>query len=110
MGDYTGAYRAMEELYKSGVIRAIGICNFYPHVLTDLCETVKVMLAVNQVELHSFFLQADTLAVMKEYEIIPKAWGSFAEGNHGIITHPVHSAIGGKYGKSAAQVALIWNV
>lgn len=110
MGDYIGAYRAMEELYKNGEIRAIGVCNFYPHVLADLCETVEVMPAVNQVELHPFFQQTDALALMKEYEVIPEAWGPFAEGNHGIFTHPVLSDIGGKYGKSAAQVALRWNV
>lgn len=110
MGDYVGAYRAMEELYKEGVIRAIGVCNFYPQVLTDLCETVEVMPAVNQVELHPFFRQADALETMKEYGVVPEAWGPFAEGNHGIFTHPVLSAIGEKYGKSAAQVALRWNV
>lgn len=66
MGDYIGAYRAMEELYKNGEIRAIGVCNFYPHVLADLCETVEVMPAVNQVELHPFFQQTDALALMKE--------------------------------------------
>ncbi len=110
MGDYTGAWRAMEELYKEGVIRAIGVCNFYPHVLTDFCETVEILPAVNQVELHPFFAQGDALAVMKEYEIVPEAWGPFAEGKHGIFTHPVLTAIGEKYGKTAAQVALRWNV
>lgn len=110
MGDYVGAYRAMEELYKEGVIRAIGVCNFYPQVLTDLCETVEVMPAVNQVEMHPFFRQDDALETMKEYGVVPEAWGPFAEGNHGIFTHPVLSAIGEKYGKSAAQVALRWNV
>lgn len=110
MGDYIGAWHAMEELYKEGVIRAIGVCNFYPHVLTDFCETVEVVPAVNQVELHPFFQQEDALAVMKEYEIVPEAWGPFAEGKHGIFTHPVLTAIGEKYGKTAAQVALRWNV
>lgn len=110
MGDYIGAWRAMEELYKDGVIRAIGVCNFYPHVLTDFCETVEVMPAVNQVELHPFFAQEDALSIMKEYEIVPEAWGPFAEGKHGIFTHPVLTAIGEKYGKTAAQVALRWNV
>lgn len=110
MGDYMGAWRAMEELYKEGVIRAVGVCNFYPHVLTDFCETVEILPSVNQVELHPFFQQEDALAVMKEYEIIPEAWGPFAEGKHGIFTHPVLTAIGEKYGKSAAQVALRWNV
>lgn len=110
MGDYTGAYRAMEELYKEGRIRAIGVCNFYPHVLADLCETVEVIPAVNQVELHPFFSQEDALKLMKEYGVVPEAWGPFAEGKHGIFTHPVLTAIGAKYGKSAAQVALRWNV
>ena len=110
MGDYFGAYRAMEELYKEGLIRAIGVCNFYPHILTDFCETVEVIPAVNQVELHPFFQQPDGLSSMKEYGIVPEAWGPFAEGKHGIFTNPVLSSIGDKYGKTAAQVALRWNV
>ena len=110
MGDYIGAYRAMEEAYKDGTIRAIGVCNFYPARLADLCETVEVIPAVNQVELHPFFQQETALAVMKEYGVRPEAWGPFAEGNHGIFTHPVLTKIGEKYGKTAAQVALRWNV
>ena len=110
MGDYIGAWRAMEEAYKAGKLRAIGVCNCYPHVLADICETVAVKPAVNQVELHPFFQQENALALMKEYGVQPEAWGPFAEGNHGIFTHPVLTAIGQKYGKSAAQVALRWNV
>ena len=110
MGDYVGAYRAMEEAYREGKLKAIGVCNFYPNRLADLCETVEVIPAVNQVELHPFFQQENALALMKEYGVVPEAWGSFAEGNHGIFTHPVLTAIGQKYGKSAAQVALRWNV
>ena len=110
MGDYIGAYRAMEEAYKAGKLRAIGVCNCYPQILTDICETVDVIPAVNQVELHPFFQQENALALMKEYGVQPEAWGPFAEGNHGIFTHPVLTAIGQKYGKSAAQVALRWNV
>ena len=110
MGDYIGAYRAMEEAYREGKLRAIGVCNFYPARLADLCETVTVMPAVNQVELHPFFQQEDALALMKEYGVHPEAWGPFAEGNHGIFTHPVLTKIGEKNGKSAAQVALRWNV
>lgn len=109
MGDYIGAYRAMEEAYKDGKVKAIGVCNMYPHVLADLCETVDVVPAVNQVELHPFFQQEDALALMKEYGVVPEAWGPFAEGKYGIFTHPVLTKIGGKYGKSAAQVALRWN-
>lgn len=110
MGDYIGAYRAMEEAYQEGKLRAIGVCNFYPARLADLCETVTVMPAVNQVELHPFFQQENALALMKEYGVHPEAWGPFAEGKHGIFTHPVLTKIGEKYGKSAAQVALRWNV
>ena len=109
-GDYYGAWRAMEEAYKEGKLKAIGVCNFYPNRLADLCETVEVKPAVNQVELHPFFQQENALALMKQYGVHPEAWGPFAEGNHGIFTHPVLSAIGQKYGKSAAQVALRWNV
>ena len=108
--DYVGAYRAMEEAYKEGKLKTIGVCNFYPARLADLCETVEVMPAVNQVELHPFFQQENALAVMKEYGVVPEAWGPFAEGNHGIFTHPVLTKIGDKYGKSVAQVALRWNV
>ena len=110
MGDYIGAWRAMEEAYKAGKLRAIGVCNCYPHVLADICETVAVKPAVNQVELHPFFQQENALTLMREYGVHPEAWGPFAEGNHGIFTHPVLTAIGQKYGKSAAQVALRWNV
>lgn len=110
MGDYIGAYRAMEEACKAGKLRAIGVCNFYPNRLADLCETVEVKPAVNQVELHPFFQQENALALMKEYGVHPEAWGPFAEGSHGIFTHPVLTKIGQKYGKSAAQVALRWNV
>ena len=110
MGDYIGAYRAMEEAYKEGKLKAIGVCNFYPNRLADLCETVEVKPAVNQVELHPFFQQENALALMKQYGVHPEAWGALAGGNHGIFTHPVLSAIGQKYGKSAAQVALRWNV
>lgn len=109
MGDYVGAYRAMEEAYKEGMIKAIGVCNFYPARLADLCETVEVMPAINQVELHPFFQQENALEVMKQYGVAPMAWGPLAEGNHNIFTHPVLAPIGEKYKKSAAQVALRWN-
>ena len=89
MGDYTGAYRAMEEAYKDGILKAIGVCNFYPERLADLCETVEITPMVDQVELHPFFAQKKALELMKEYGVIPEAWGPFAEGNHGIFSHPV---------------------
>lgn len=110
MGEYYGAWRAMEELYKEGKIRAIGVCNFYPAVLADFCETVNVIPAINQVELHPFFAQENALKNMQEYGVTPMAWGPLAEGKHGIFTHPVLTEIGNKYGKTPAQVALKWNV
>lgn len=110
MGDYYGAYRAMEEAYKEGKIKAIGVCNFYPERLADLCLNVEVKPAVNQVELHPFFQQENALKVMKEYGVQPEAWGPFAEGKYGIFTDEKLTAIGNKYGKSAAQVVLRWNI
>jgi len=110
VGDYYGAYRAMEELYREGRVRAIGVCNFYPERLTDLAMHADIMPAVNQIELHPFFQQENALKTMKEYGIQPEAWGPFAEGRHGIFTHPVLTEIGKKYSKSAAQIALRWNV
>ncbi|KAF5081305.1 aldo/keto reductase [Oscillibacter ruminantium] len=109
MNDYYGAWRAMEELYDEGKIRAIGVCNFYPERLADLCVNPRIMPAVNQVELHPFFAQSGALETMKEFGVQPEAWGPMAEGKHNIFAHPVLSEIGAKYGKSAAQVALRWN-
>lgn len=109
MSDYYGAWRAMEELYDEGKIRAIGVCNFYPERLADLCVNARIMPAVNQVELHPFFAQSGALETMKEFDVQPEAWGPMAEGKHNIFAHPVLSEIGAKYGKSAAQVALRWN-
>ena len=110
MGDYIGAWRAMTEAYKEGRIRAIGVCNFYPHRLADFCETVDELPAVNQVELHPFFQQENALSLMREYGVQPMAWAPFAEGRHGIFTHPVLTRIGEKYGKGTGQVALRWNM
>lgn len=109
MSDYYGAWRAMEELYDEGKIRAIGVCNFYPERLADLCVNARIMPAVNQVELHPFFAQSGALETMKKFGVQPEAWGPMAEGKYNIFAHPVLSEIGAKYGKSAAQVALRWN-
>ena len=109
MCDYIGAYRAMEEAYKAGKLRAIGVCNCYPQVLADICETVEVKPAVDQVELHPFFQQENALSLMREYGVQPEAWAPFAEGRHSIFTHPVLTKIGEKYGNGAGQVALRWN-
>ena len=109
MGDYFAAYRGITRAYKEGLTKAVGVANFYPAILTNLCENVEVIPAVNQVEMHPFFVQATAIDNMKSYGIAPQAWGPLAEGKHGIFTDPVLVEIGKKYGKSAAQVVLKWN-
>lgn len=108
--DYYGSWRAMEELYKEGKIRAIGVCNFYPDRLADLCVNAQVTPMVNQVECHPFFQQKEALETMREFKVQPEAWGPFAEGKYGIFQNEVLNAIAKKYGKTAAQVILRWNV
>lgn len=110
VGDYIGAWRAMTEAYREGKLRAIGVCNFNAARLLDFCESVEVKPAVNQVEIHPFFHQKETMHVMAEYGVVPEAWGPFAEGQFGIFTNPVLTEIGRAHGKTAAQVALRWNI
>ncbi|MBQ2604137.1 MAG: aldo/keto reductase [Clostridia bacterium] len=110
MSDYFAAYRGITKAYKEGIVKAIGVANFYPAILANLCENVEIIPAVNQVELHPFFQQENALALMKEYGVAPQAWGPLAEGKHGIFTDPVLTEIGSRCGKSAAQVVLRWNV
>ncbi len=110
MNDYFAAYRGITKAYKEGLTKAIGVANFYPAILANFCETVEVIPAVNQVELHPFFVQQPAIENMKAYGVIPQAWGPLAEGKHGIFTDPEMKAIGDKYGKSNAQVVLRWNV
>ena len=108
-GDYYGAWRAMEELYEAGKIRAIGLSNFGSDRLVDLVMNNKVVPAVNQVECHPFFQQKAAFEFMKEYQIQPEAWAPFAEGQKNLFSNEMLSGIGTKYGKSAAQVVLRWN-
>ncbi len=110
MKDYFAAYRGITKAYQEGLAKAIGVSNFYPAILANFCETVEVIPAVNQVELHPFFAQEAALENMKSYGVVPQAWGPLAEGKHGIFTDPKLTEIGKKYGKSAAQVVLRWNV
>lgn len=109
MSDYFAAYRGITKAYKEGLTKAIGVANFYPAILANLCETVEVIPAVNQVELHPYFVQQSAVENMKAYGVVPQAWGPLAEGKYGIFTDPELTAIGAKYGKTAAQVALRWN-
>lgn len=104
--DYYGTYRAMEEGYKKGWIRAIGVSNFYPDRLVDFCNFVEVKPAINQVETHVFQQQKTAHEYMVKYGVQHQSWGPFAEGRKDFFTNPVLCEIGKKYGKSSAQVAL----
>lgn len=104
--DYYGTYRAMEEAYKAGKVRAVGVSNFYPDRLIDLCQFAEVTPAVNQVETHVFQQQAKAHEIMKKYGVQHESWGPFAEGRRDFFQNPVLTEIGAKYGKSSAQTAL----
>lgn len=104
--DYYGSYRALEEAYRTGKARAIGVSNFYPDRLIDLCQFVEVQPAVNQVETHVFHQQIKAHEVMDKYGVQHESWGPFAEGRKDFFGNPVLNEIGKKYGKSAAQIAL----
>ncbi len=110
MGDYINAWKGLEKLYQTGKLKAIGMANCYPHVLVDLCETFTIKPMINQVEMHPFFQQQVNLDIMKEYGIIPEAWAPFNEGKRNFFNNPVLTEIGRKYGKTAAQTALCWNI
>lgn len=105
-GDYYGTYRAMEEAYKAGKLRAIGVSNFYPDRFVDLAENCSVIPAVNQVETHVFNQQINPRRIMAEYGTQIESWGPFAEGKNNLFTNEVLTAIGHQYKKSVAQVAL----
>ena len=100
----------MEELYRDGKVRAIGVSNFYPDRLTDLCVNAQVIPAIDQVELHPFFTQDAAIANMKLYGVQPQAWRPLAQGTNGIFQNPVLETISEKYGKTVAQIVLRWNI
>lgn len=109
-GDYYGAWRAMEELYKEGRIRAIGVSNFQSDRIIDLCYTADIKPMVNQLELHPFYQREEELDILREYGIVPQAWAPFAEGMNGMFTNPVLKGIAKRHGKTVAQIILRWNV
>ena len=109
-GDYYGSWCAMEELYKEGRIRAIGVCNFMSDRIIDFGFNVDVMPAIDQIELHPFYQREPELAVLKEYGIKPTAWAPFAEGLNGMFTNPVMKVIASEHGKTVGQVILRWNI
>ena len=105
-GDYYGTYRAMEKAYRAGKVRAIGVSNFYPDRLIDLCNFVEVKPAVNQVETHVFCQQKAAREVMKRHGVQIESWGPFAEGKNGLFTNPVLTEIAAAHERSVAQIAL----
>ena len=120
--DRYGAYRALEEAYKEGKLRAIGVSNFYPDHFIDIASNMEIVPAVNQVETHVFAQQIEPQRIMEAFGTrimswCPLAegfgtrimsWGPLAEGRNGFFTNPMLAEIGSKYGKSVAQVALRW--
>ncbi|MGG5753534.1 aldo/keto reductase [Zafaria sp. Z1313] len=107
-GDYYSEWRAMQDLYGQGRIRAIGVSNFHPDRLIDLITNNEVVPAVNQVETHPFHQRAADQEFMREHGVQIESWGPFAEGRNNLFTHPVLSEIGAAHGRSVAQVVLRW--
>lgn len=110
LGDYYGAWRAMEDLYEAGKIRAIGVCNFDGARLMDLCYNARIKPMINQIERHPHFQRSEDLAVMKKLGVQPQAWAPFAEGLKGMFAEPVLMEIAEKYGKTVPQVILRWDI
>lgn len=110
MRDYFSAWRALEDAYEAGKLKAIGVSNFYAHVLTNFCETVKIKPMVNQVELHPYFAQSEALDTMKRYNVQPEAWAPLGGGRHKPFEDALLQGIANNHGKSIAQVILRWNV
>lgn len=108
LGDYYGAWRALEELYQEGLIRAIGVCNFYPDRLVDLCCNTEISPMVNQMETHVFWQHNNYQKLMSTYGVQLESWGAFAEGRNNFFSDPILSEIGRVHDKTAAQVALRW--
>lgn len=108
LGDVYGTWRAMEELYKEGKVRAIGVSNFHPDRLIDLITHNEIVPAINQIETHPFHQQIETQAFLQENNVQIESWGPFAEGKHNIFQNEILLSIGKKYNKTIAQVILHW--
>jgi len=107
-GDVHGSWRAMEELYKEGRVKAIGVSNFHPDRVMDMIVHHKVVPAVNQIELHPFFQRIETAEFLKENNVQTQSWGPFAEGKNDIFQNELLNSIAKKYKKTIAQVVLRW--
>ena len=110
MGDYFAAWRAMEKAYEEGKLRAIGVSNFYPNILTNFCETVKIRPMVNQVELHPYFTQESALETMNYYGVVPEAWAPLGGGRYNPFENEMLNGIAAVHNKSVSQVILRWNI
>ncbi|MGI6030860.1 MAG: aldo/keto reductase [Eubacteriales bacterium] len=108
--DYYGAYRALEDLYEEGKLRAIGVSNFYPDRLVDIASFSRVKPMVNQIETHPFNQQIEAKKWMDKYGIQLEAWAPFGEGRGGLFENPVLVQIAGKYKKTTAQIILRWHI
>ncbi len=108
--DYYGAWRALEDLYKEGVLRSIGVSNFYPDRLVDIANFSEIVPMVNQVETHVLNQQTEAKRWMDKYNVQIEAWAPFGEGRGGLFENPVLVKIGERYGKTSAQVMLRWNI
>lgn len=109
-GDYYGSWQAMERLYREKRVKAIGVSNFEPDRLADLCLNHEITPMVNQIEIHPFHQQTSAIRAMKDFGIQPQAWGPLSEGQRDIFRNKFLMKIGGKYGKTAAQVILRWHI
>ena len=109
-GDYFSAWRAMETAYQEGKLKAIGVSNFYAHVLVNFVNTVEIKPMVNQVELHPYYTQEKAKETMKYYDVIPEAWAPLGGGRYNPFEDEMLKGIAAKYNKSVGQVLLRWNV
>jgi 2,5-diketo-D-gluconate reductase A len=107
-GDYYSSWRAMQDLHRDGLIKAIGVANFYPDRLVDLIEHNDITPAVNQIETHPFFQREADRQLMRDRGVQIESWGPFAEGRNNLFSNPTLAEIGGAHGKSVAQVVLRW--
>ena len=110
MRDYFSAWRAMEDAYKEGKLKAIGVSNFYAHVLVNFVHTVEIKPMVNQVELHPYYTQEKALGTMKKFDVVPEAWAPLGGGRYNPFEDEMLKGIASKYNKSVGQVLLRWNV
>lgn len=108
--DYYGAYRALEDLYEEGKLRAIGVSNFYPDRLVDIASFARIKPMVNQIETHPLNQQIEGHEWLKKYGVIHEAWAPFGEGRGNMFTNPVLQKLGDKYNKTVAQVILRWQL